>query len=118
MSETTELKPLWSCRTEYCASERSYHSEDLLEHPDGGPVCVECWDQECPQGDIVELKTWKSPYDALREENTTLRKALKHSNIWVKSALACKSWVWSGDQREAAESSVNEAKAVLKETGK
>ena len=55
---------------------------------------------------------------ALREENTTLRKALEHSNIWVKSALACKSWVWSGDQREAAESSVNEAKAVLKETGK
>ena len=81
---------------------------------------------EVYEGKAVFVTQWVPPLldkaadkiAALREENTTLRKALKHSNIWVKSALACKSWVWSGDQREAAESSVNEAKAVLKETGK
>lgn len=42
-----------------------------------------------------------------------LVEALKNQNEWVRAALECKDWAWDGDQREAAEWSLADARKVL-----
>lgn len=39
---------LFGCRNEFCATEVSWPAADLAEHPDGGPICENCWDEEGP----------------------------------------------------------------------
>lgn len=39
-------RPLFGCRREMCAQEVSYPADMLAEHPDGGPICDMCWDED------------------------------------------------------------------------
>lgn len=52
--------------------------------------------------------------DELKAEVKRLREALGLQNEWVRAALECKDWVWDGDQREAAEWSLSQARAALR----
>ena len=41
-----EAVALFGCRNDECAGEFSYPTNMLAEHPDGGPICEGCWDEE------------------------------------------------------------------------
>jgi DNA-binding PucR family transcriptional regulator len=53
--------------------------------------------------------------DTLRARVERLESHLRVAAIWLDGAIKCKNWVWSPDQREAAEHSLGEIEAALTE---
>jgi len=86
MSDT----PLYGCRNQWCAEECTWPESDLMEHPEGGPICGPCWDEE--KWDYCDseadefppsLNRWRSSQSLERD---SLREALEETLLWLREA--------------------------------
>jgi len=83
--------PLYGCRNQGCAEECTWPESDLMEHPDGGPICQMCWEEEkwdyCASEDEFppSLNRWRSSqsleFERLQAELSALRSSAHHERV-------------------------------------
>ncbi len=92
-------EPFFGCRNPGCAEDVTYPADMLAEHPDGGPICEYCWEDDDARYNGAEtlptfgsLPAFVPKHERNLQELAEALEGLLRSYIGLVNSGDCGSW--------------------------